>query len=165
LERRIARAWAQYELGFRQLREHYKGLIDEAVDRVERRISPPVHREILIIWAQLMLDEAIDLWMHTATKLGGRKTVRTETFEEHALWRMERRLMNFSNPAALGTDVEEPASDEEALRYQLTWGVIRERRFASEDEAKEVLAPFRESWSCAAPTEREVPTRERLLPC
>jgi hypothetical protein len=78
---------------------------------------------------------------------------------------MERRLMNFSNPAALGTDVEEPASDEEALRYQLTWGVIRERRFASEDEAKEVLAPFRESWSCAAPTEREVPTRERLLPC
>lgn len=75
--------------------------------------------------------------MHTATELGGRKTVRTETFEEHTLWRMERRLMNFSNPAALGTDVEEPASDEDALPYQLTWGVIRERRFASEDEAKE----------------------------
>ena len=45
--------------------------------------------------------------------------------------------MNFSDPAALGTDVEEPASEEEALPYQLTWGVIRERRFASEDEAIE----------------------------
>jgi hypothetical protein len=99
MERRIARAWAQYGSGFRQLRENYEGLIDGAVDRVEPRISPPVHREILIIWAQPMLDEAIDLWMHTATKLGDRKTVRTETFEEHALWRMERRLMNFSDPA------------------------------------------------------------------
>jgi hypothetical protein len=137
MEPKIARAWDQYESGFRRLREHHKGLIYEAVDRVEPRISPPVHREILIIWAHLMLDEAIDLWMHTATELGGRKTVRTETFEEHALWRIERRLMNFNNPAALGFDVEETAPDDTSLPYRLTWDVMRTRRFASEDEAKE----------------------------
>jgi hypothetical protein len=79
MERTIASAWDQYESGFRQLREHYKGLTYEAVDRVEPRLSPPIHREILIIWAHLMLDESIDLWMHKATELGGRKTVRTET--------------------------------------------------------------------------------------
>jgi hypothetical protein len=136
MEREIAKAWTQYATARRRLKQRYRGLALEAAHLSAPKLSPPVHLEILHVWALLKLDEAIDLWAPMAFEPGGAKRKRSETFEDWALARLQAQLMRFhgtyADPPELGS-----ATKDSSLGFSLVWSPMRKRYFATEDEATE----------------------------